>query len=281
MSARRAVVLALALGGSLVASVVASQPAAPGIDLRILWGGRVLARHGMPAGRGGESVRIVSGSEVCDGTLGPDVDTPVEDAEGERSMVLAAGVRGCTHRDALFAIVRPRPIATWPASRPATDPRATDAIALAQTTAATAGHLRGAVTWNAPRVYELGDAIYVLVSGPACPESDEASGCSPSVAAVTRSRAGAAPEVVIARPAHWLWTREELIDCWFGWQGITDVDGDGVIELVESQIGESAFMIRLVRAGARPAGDVVWLASYRDDVTSATVGRPPRPVPAR
>lgn len=265
----------------VVAQTVASQraPASAGIDLRILAGGRVLARRGVPAGRGGDAVRLVSSTGVCDGTLGPDVETSVEDEEGESSTALAAAVRGCTRSDALFAIVRPRPMTIWPVSRPATDPRAVAAITLAQQAAATAGHLRGEVHWGAPRVYELGDALYVLVAGPACDEQDAETGCSPSVAALTRVRAGAAPEVVMARPAHWLWTQEELVDCWFGWQGVTDVDGDGVVEVIETQIGESAFMIRLVRVGARPAGDVVWLASYRDDPLEATVGRPPRPVP--
>jgi hypothetical protein len=68
------------------------------------------------------------------------------------------------------------------------------------------------------------------------------------------------------------------MDASFAWNGLVDVDGDGTLELVETLIGESAFMIRLVRPGTRPAGDVVWLASYRDDPLDATVGRAPRPV---
>ncbi len=269
--------LAMAALGLLVVSAAESQPAPLGIDLRILAGGRVLARHGAHAG-GGEAVRIVSAASVCDGTLGPDVESPIENEEGETNMALAAEVRGCVPRDPLFAIVRPRPMPTWPVTRAATDPRATAAIALAESAAATAAHLRGAQAWESPRVYEIGDALYVLVSGPACSEEASEGGCSPRVAALTRVRAGGAPEVVLARPAHWLWTQEELVDCWFGWYGVTDVDGDGVVEVLEGQLGESAFMLRLVRVGARPAGDVVWIASYRDDPLEATVGRPPRPV---
>jgi hypothetical protein len=279
---KRALATTLALGMALLGgSLARSQPspATAGIDLRILASGRVLARRGAHASRGGDAVRVVSGATSCDGTLGPDVQTQVTDEEGDSASALAAEVRGCTVTSPLFAILRPPPLVRWPVRLTSSEPRAAAAIALAQAAAATAGHLRGTIAWEPARVYTLGDALYVLVSGPACTEEESETGCSPSVAALARVRAGGEPEVILARPAHWLWTHEELIDCWFGWQGITDVDGDGVVEIVETQIGESAFMIRLVRPGARPAGDVVWLASYRDDPLDATVGRPPRPVP--
>jgi hypothetical protein len=271
----RAAVVALAW---LMASTASSQPVAPGIDLRIFASGHLLARRGARAGTGGEAVRVVSARGVCDGTLGPDLETPIENMDGDATTVLSAEVRGCGLDQALFAIVRPPAMSRWPVARAADDPRATEAIALARSAAATAAHLRGEQRWGPPIVVELGDALYVLVSGPDCTEQEAESGCSPRAAALVRVRAGAPPEVVMARPAHWLWTEEELIDCWFGWYGITDVDGDGVVEVLEGQLGESAFMLRLVRVGARPAGDVVWIASYRDDPTEATVGRAPRPV---
>lgn len=273
--------VAVALVGSALSGTARSQTrVGPGIDLRILADGHVLARRGARAGAGGEPVRLVSGRTSCEGVLGPDVDTQIHDAEGDASTGLAADVRGCSVTSPLFAIVRPTPLAQQPVEIPASEPDAAPAIALAEQAAATAGHLRGELRWQRPRVYRMGGALYALVAGPACTDEEAETGCSPRVAALTRVRPGAAPELVLARPAHWLWQQEELVDCWFAWQGIVDVDGDGVVELIETQIGESAFMVRLVRVGARPAGDVVWLASYRDDPLDATVGRPPRPVVA-
>jgi hypothetical protein len=37
-------------------------------------------------------------------------------------------------------------------------------------------------------------------------------------------------------------------------------------------------MVRLVREAARPEGDIVWQASYRDDPLDASVDHAPRPV---
>lgn len=267
------------LGLALVGVGARAQPTAR-IDLRILAGGGVFARPTDHAGDGaGVPVRLVSyDGAACDGTLGAYAQTAVQNVEGETSMALAAPVRGsCAGGGgSLFAILRPAPTSTWPAARPATDPRAAGAIEAARAAAATAGHLRGEIDWETPRVYELGTSLYALVSGPACGEDEM--GCSPTVAALARVEGGGTAEVVLARPAHWLWTHEELMDASFSWRGVVDVDGDGAVEVIETLMGESAFMIRLVRVGARPAGDVVWLASYRDDVLGATVGRAPRPV---
>jgi hypothetical protein len=175
----------------------------------------------------------------------------------------------------LFAIVHPAPAATWPRALPASDPRGALVIEAARAAAASAGHLRGEIAWDAPRLYTHAEAVVALVTGPACADAS----CSPTVAAVARVREGHPIEVVIARPAHGLWPREELTDGTFRWLGLTDVDGDGVPELLESQRGEGARMLRLVREGRREEGEVVWLASYRDDPTSAEVGHAPRPAP--
>jgi len=227
-----------------------------GIDLRITTGGRVVSRHGASGTDQGERVRLVADGSVCEGVLGPTESS-------------SAAVRGCAGTDTLFALVRPPSMTRWPRARPASDPRAVRAIAAAREAATTAGHLRGDTAWSEPRVVILGDALYVLVS---CPES---------AAALVRVRGEGAPEVLLARPAHGIWSREELVESHFAWRGIVDVDGDGVVEVIETQMGESAFMVRLVRPGPRIEGDIVWSASYRDDPLDASVDHPPRPVPPR
>jgi hypothetical protein len=259
------------------------------IDLRIVWNASVLARRGAHAGGGGAAVRLVGGDgAICDGTLGPNtmLDLGDLDDDDEPDRGLAAAVTGCSMPYPIFAIVNPRPAATWPTPIAAIDPRAadphvTEAAALARTAAAEVmrGRVASDATWNPPRVFSLRDATYVLVSGPACPDDGIYGECSPVAAALTRVRLDSAPEVLIARPAHWLFTEGGApIDCAFGWAGVVDVDGDGVVELIEAQIGESVSVIRLVRVGASRAGDVVWLASYRRDPFSAIVGPVPRPV---
>lgn len=250
-------------------------------DLRLVVGTHLLARPAMREGQGGgEPVRVVlDGARTCDATIGAEETFAAADLEGSAHEALGAPLRGCTalaSGPALFAIVHPPPASTWPRAIDADDPRGTSAIELAREAAASAGHLRGEVVWEPERLYEVGGAIYALVSGPCA--RGETEHCDASVAALARVRGGGAPEVVIARPAHSLWARDAHAGARFGWLGITDVDGDGVVELLETERGDGVFMLRLVRPGRRPEGEVVWTASYEVDPTSASVDRAPRPV---
>lgn len=257
---KRAAWALLWIAGSAAAQV------GPGVDFRVMWRGRAIARGPAHIATAGDPVRVLlADGTTCDGTLGPDVDTSIA-VHGEEP-TLTAPIRGCARRDGQLAILRPPPRTRWPRAIEGTDPRAVDAIALAREAVASAGHLHGEATFDPPRVYALGDALYVLVT------------VTNAAAAVARVREGRA-EIVIARPAHSLWTHEELVESRFDWWGVVDLDGDGTVELLERQVGESAFMLRAVRIAARPEGDVVWLASYRDDPADASIDRAPRPVAA-
>jgi hypothetical protein len=262
-----------------------AQTTGAGIDLRLTHGTSVLARRGESAGGGGDRVRLVFGDgRVCDGRLGAFGETRIL-TEGVLESGLAAAVASCrpaypSGATPVLAIVRPPSMSAWPEPHGATGVRALSAIHAAERAATTAGHLRGAITWETPRVSQLGDAIYALVRGPACATPGPASTCAPRVAAVARVVGAGPEEVLIVRPAHPLWSRQEVAESWFDWGGVVDVDGDGVIELVETQIGPSVRMVRLVRPSDRPEGEIVWLAHHEGDPFDASVDRAPRPVHA-
>ncbi len=264
---------ASAIAASAIGASALAQGRTP-IDLRLVAGGGVLARPGERAGEGaGVSVRVVGNGWTCDATTQARADTPIVDAVGVVQTGLVAAVGPCPSDEPLFAVLGHHPRWPWPRAVDATAERLAAGLALAQEAAARAGHYRGAIEWDVPRAYDEGSDAYVLVTGPRC---DAELGCAVSVAALARVRGGQA-SVVIARPSHGSFGDDEASHCRARWEGVVDVEGDGVVELVETQRCDGAFLVRLVREGARAEGEVVWEARYVGSPIGASVDHPPRP----
>lgn len=268
---------ASAIAMMAIAASALAQGRGP-IDLRLVAGGGVLARPGERAGEGGGvPVRVVGNGWTCDATTQARADASIADAVGDVQTGLVAAVGGCPSDEPLFAVLGHDARWPWPAAVDGTAERFAAALALAREAAARAGHYRGEVEWDSPRGYTEGSDAYLLLTGPRC---DDEVGCAVSVAALARVRGGQA-SVVIARPSHGGFGDEQTSHCRARWQGVVDVDGDGVIELVETQRCDGAFLVRLVRESTRPEGEVVWEARYVGSPLRATVDRAPRPTHPR
>ncbi len=223
----------------------------------------------------GEPVRILGPRGACDGTLGARVELTAQQADVNDTYqrVFAHAVVGCRD-EGWLAIVDPPPLASLPVSLPATAPEAQPAVEAARAAAARVGRLPSG-PWLPPKVVRLGDAIYALVAGPVCPDGEVA--CTTSVGAVARVRAGQPAEVLLARPSHFVW--EPAMDGAFDFAALTDVDGDGTIEVLEHMRAEQGVAYRLVRPGARAVGDVAWLLVTDAQVPfPARVGAVPPPI---
>lgn len=223
----------------------------------------------------GEPVRILGPRGACDGTLGARVELTAQQADlnDAYQRVFAHAVIGCRD-EGWLAIVDPPPLASLPVSLPATAPEGQLAVETARAAAARVGRLPSG-PWLPPKVVRLGDAIYALVAGPVCPDGEVA--CTTSVGAVARARAGQPAEVLLARPSHFVW--EPAMDGAFDFAALTDVDGDGNIEVLEHMRAEQGVAYRLVRPGARAVGDVAWVLVTDAQVPfPARVGAVPPPI---
>jgi hypothetical protein len=233
---------------------------------------RVLARPASRTGSG-KPVRILGPRGACDGTLGARVELIAEESSTNDvfQSISAERVVGCSE-PGWFAILEPPPAALMPVSLAATDPAGQPAIEVAREAAARVGHLPSG-PWLPPKLYRLGDAVYALVAGPEC--TDPELPCTTEVGAVARARAGQPAELLLVRPAHFVW--EQAMDGFFDYPAIVDVDGDGVIELLEHMGAEQGTAVRLVRPGAQPPGDVAWVLTSDSEVPfPLRVGPAPR-----
>ncbi len=239
-------------------------------------GDRVVRARVVSSTPSGEAVRILGPRGACDGTLGARVELTAQQtyADGKYRSVFAHAVVGC--RDAgWFAVVEPPPASTMPVPLAATAPEGQRAVAAARE-AATRVTNRVAGTWVAPpHVYRFGDAVYALVEGPACEYNDVP--CT--MVAVARAREGRPAEVLLVRPTHFVWDPPANGEFEFG--ALTDVDGDGTLEVVEHMSALQGAALRLVRVGERTAGDVAWTLTAGPDVPfPLRVGPVPPPAAA-
>jgi hypothetical protein len=224
----------------------------------------------------GDPVRLVRDDQTtCDGTLGARVRVEAEflDVESEDRAALASEVEGCTGR-ALFAIVHPTPGAPWPERLAEGDAAGAPAIAAAR--AAMSEIARRASPEDHDAIaYRLEGTLYGLAWGPRCDDDDEM-GCLAAGAALVAIREAGTPETLIVRRVHFPW--EEPTGAGYAPCGVTDVDGDGAVELCERMLSDQGAMVRLVRPSDQRAGEMVWRMEETAEYTLPLAGPAPRPL---
>lgn len=224
----------------------------------------------------GEPVRVVQGDTVCDGTLGARIRVRADylDTESDDRAAMADEVVGCAGH-ATLAIVHPTPGAPWPAVLDAHDPSGASAVAAAR--AAAMSLTRGASPDSFEgRAYRLEDDVYAMAWGPHCDQRGDENCAGTAVVVI---EPGQPPRTLIVRPVHFPW--DDTSSATYSPCGIMDVDGDGGIELCESMTSHLGAMLRLIRPGARHAGEIVWRVEERAEYTLPAAGPVPPPLGAR
>ena len=211
----------------------------------------------------GRAVRVYGASAFCDGHLGTPVTLSGQDGPPYVHAV-AAPVEGCAIAVVgPFAVIAPPPATTQLVPVAADAAEAHELITFAREAAVSSSHATAQQTWRT-MAWRAGDALYAEVAGPECcaPGDDDCNmdGCEgDGYVAVAMSHAGAAPTIVLRRPAHFPWP-DPTDDVGFTFGALRDLDGDATVELEESATASGNVMTRLVRVGAQPPGDVVWVA---------------------